>query len=197
MIPVRALSAFFLKSVIDTTKEQIKEQTKREYLKSQFPAIQALLAEQIAGAYTEYVKDLSLGYIEAVASMEAEISFKDDESTELVTIAENAIKELEIFLSEQTQDGPIISYLKRRYEEEGVRKISGRLFAGHLINQKSEGVYNIYNKMAYAPLVDKNKPWLSSDKTSQGIGEIIAQQADKIFEQAFDVDLSNSDILSS
>ena len=51
--------------------------------------------------------------------------------------------------------------------------------------------------MAYAPLVDKNKPWLSSDKTSQGIGDIIAEKANEIFEKAFDVDLSEDDILRS
>jgi hypothetical protein len=51
--------------------------------------------------------------------------------------------------------------------------------------------------MAYAPLVDKNKPWLSSETTAQGIGEVIAQKADEIFQQAFDVDLSGEDILKT
>ena len=129
--------------------------------------------------------------------MEAEVGFEGEEGKELVIIAENALRELEVFLEKQTQDGPIISYLKRRYEEENVNKITGRLFAGHYISRESEGAYKIYNKMSYAPLVDKNKPWLSSDKTSQGIGDIVAQQAEKIFSEAFDVDLSGSDILSS
>ena len=197
MIPVRALSAFVLKMALDSGTEELKKKSKQEILAAQFPAVKALIAEQIAGAYTEYVKGLSTGYIEAVASMDAEVGFEGEEGKELVVIAENALRELEVFLEKQTQDGPIISYLKRRYEEENVNKITGRLFAGHYISRESEGAYKIYNKMSYAPLVDKNKPWLSSDKTSQGIGDIVAQQAEKIFSEAFDVDLSGSDILSS
>ena len=197
MIPIRALSAFVLKMALDSAKEEIKEEAKRKILEAQFPAVKALIAEQVANSYTEYVKDLSLAYIESVASMEAEIGFEEGEQEKLVIIAENAIKELEVFLDKQSQDGPIISFIKRRYEEEGIRKITGNLYAGNYIRKQSEGVYKIYNRMAYAPLVDKNKPWLSSDKTSQGIGDIIAEKANEIFEKAFDVDLSEDDILRS
>tara|TARA_S200002703_G_scaffold110687_1_gene96301 strand:- start:205 stop:798 length:594 start_codon:yes stop_codon:yes gene_type:complete len=197
MIPIRALSAFVLKMALDSAKEEIKEEAKRKILEAQFPAVKALIAEQVANSYTEYVKDLSLAYIESVASMEAEVGFEEGEQEKLVIIAENAIKELEVFLDKQSQDGPIISFIKRRYEEEGIRKITGNLYAGNYIRKQSEGVYKIYNRMAYAPLVDKNKPWLSSDKTSQGIGDIIAEKANEIFEKAFDVDLSEDDILRS
>ena len=182
---------------LDSAKEEIKEEAKRKILEAQFPAVKALIAEQVANSYTEYVKDLSLAYIESVASMEAEVGFEEGEQEKLVIIAENAIKELEVFLDKQSQDGPIISFIKRRYEEEGIRKITGNLYAGNYIRKQSEGVYKIYNRMAYAPLVDKNKPWLSSDKTSQGIGDIIAEKANEIFEKAFDVDLSEDDILRS
>ena len=197
MIPIRALSAFVLKMALDSAKEEIKEEAKRKILEAQFPAVKALIAEQVANSYTEYVKGLSLAYIESVASMEAEVGFEEGEQEKLVIIAENAIKELEVFLDKQSQDGPIISFIKRRYEEEGIRKITGNLYAGNYIRKQSEGVYKIYNRMAYAPLVDKNKPWLSSDKTSQGIGDIIAEKANEIFEKAFDVDLSEDDILRS
>ena len=197
MIPIRALSAFVLKMALDSAKEEIKEEAKRKILEAQFPAVKALIAEQVANSYTEYVKDLSLAYIESVASMEAEVGFEEGEQEKLVIIAENAIKELEVFLDKQSQDGPIISFIKRRYKEEGIRKITGNLYAGNYIRKQSEGVYKIYNRMAYAPLVDKNKPWLSSDKTSQGIGDIIAEKANEIFEKAFDVDLSEDDILRS
>ena len=197
MIPIRALSAFVLKMALDSAKEEIKEEAKRKILEAQFPAVKALIAEQVANSYTEYVKDLSLAYIESVASMEAEVGFEEGEQEKLVIIAENAIKELEVFLDKQSQDGPIISFIKRRYEEEGIRKITGNLYAGNYIRKQSEGVYKIYNRMAYAPLVDKNKPWLSSDKTSQGIGDIVAEKANEIFEKAFDVDLSEDDILRS
>ena len=197
MIPIRALSAFVLKMALDSAKEEIKKESKRKILEAQFPAVKALIAEQVANSYTEYVKNLSRAYIESVASMEAEVGFENKEQEKLVIIAENAIKELEVFLDKQSQDGPIISFIKRRYEEEGIRKITGNLYAGNYIRKQSEGVYKIYNRMAYAPLVDKNKPWLSSERTSQGIGDIVAEKANEIFEKAFDVDLSEDDILRS
>ena len=197
IIPIRALARVVLGIALDGARDTAKEEARRKILESQFPAVKALLAEQLAQSYSEYVKDLSVGYVEAVAAMEMEVSANDDEGQKLVVIAENALRELEIFLEKQDQDGPIITYLKRRYEEEGVKQITGRLYAGHLVGRQSEGIYKIYNRMAYAPLVDKNKPWLSSETTAQGIGEVIAQKADEIFQQAFDVDLSGEDILKT
>jgi|TARA_B100000085_G_scaffold73716_4_gene66195 hypothetical protein len=197
IIPIRALARVVLGIALDGARDTAKEEARKRILESQFPAVKALLAEQLAQSYSEYVKDLSVGYVEAVAAMEMEVSANDDEGQKLVVIAENALRELEIFLEKQDQEGPIITYLKRRYEEEGVKQITGRLYAGHLVGRQSEGVYKIYNRMAYAPLVDKNKPWLSSETTAQGIGEVIAQKADEIFQQAFDVDLSGEDILKT
>ena len=197
IIPIRALARVVLGIALDGARETAKEEARKKILESQFPAVKALLAEQLAQSYSEYVKDLSIGYVEAVAAMELEASAADGEGEKLVIIAENALRELEVFLEKQDQEGPIITYLKRRYEEEGVKQITGRLYAGHLVGRQSEGVYKIYNRMAYAPLVDKNKPWLSSETTAQGIGEVIAQKADEIFQQAFDVDLSGEDILKT
>ena len=197
IIPIRALARVVLSLAFDGARDTAKEEARRKILESQFPAVKALLAEQLAQSYSEYVKDLSIGYVEAVAAMELEASAADGEGEKLVIIAENALRELEIFLEKQDQEGPIITYLKRRYEEEGVKQITGRLYAGHLVGRQSEGVYKIYNRMAYAPLVDKNKPWLSSETTAQGMGEVIAQKADEIFQQAFDVDLSGEDILKT
>ena len=197
IIPIRALARVVLGIALDGARDTAKEEARRKILESQFPAVKALLAEQLAQSYSEYVKDLSIGYVEAVEAMELEVGAEDNEGQKLVIIAENALRELEIFLEKQDQEGPIITYLKRRYEEEGVKQITGRLYAGHLVGRQSEGVYKIYNRMAYAPLVDKNKPWLSSETTAQGIGEVIAQKADEIFQQAFDVDLSGEDILKT
>ena len=197
IIPIRALARVVLGIALDGARDTAKEEARKKILESQFPAVKALLAEQLAQSYSEYVKDLSIGYVEAVEAMELEVGAEDNEGQKLVIIAENALRELEIFLEKQDQEGPIITYLKRRYEEEGVKQITGRLYAGHLVGRQSEGVYKIYNRMAYAPLVDKNKPWLSSETTAQGIGEVIAQKADEIFQQAFDVDLSGEDILKT
>lgn len=191
LLPVASLARLFLSEAVEDAKNIISKDDKKRVLQSQFPAVKALLAEQLAESYSSYIKDLSIGYIQAVADSQLEIGTVKEDDQKLVKIAENALKELEVFLEEQDQDGPIIGYLKKRYEQEGVNKVTGRLFAGHYINKESNGVYKIYNQMAYAPLVDKNKPWLSSDTTAKGIGDMIAEKADEIFQQAFDVDLSD------
>jgi len=194
LIPIASLAQFFLETVIDDAKNILEKDAKKKVLQAQFPAIRDLLSEQIAQSYSSYVKDLSIGYVQAIADSSIEVSADTEEDQKLVKIAKNALRELEIFLEEQDQDGPVISYLKRRYEQEGVNKVTGRLFAGHYISRQSDGVYQIYNRMSYAPLVDKNKPWLSSDTTAQGIGDLIAEKADEIFQQAFDVDLSDIEV---
>ena len=191
LLPIASLARYFLTEAIQDARKIVEKDAKNKVLQSQFPAVKALLAEQLASSYSEYVKDISIGYIQAVADSQLDIGVVEADDQKLVKIAENALKELEVFLEEQDQDGPIIGYLKRRYEQEGIRKFTGRLFAGHYINKESNGVYKIYNQMAYAPLVDKNKPWLSSDTTAKGIGDMIAEKADEIFQQAFDVDLSD------
>ena len=127
--------------------------------------------------------------------MNLEASVSEEDGDDFALLAQNALKKLEIYIeSQSSQDGPIIAYLKKRYREEDVKIISGRLYAGHMIKRETEGVYSIYNKMAYAPLVDKNKPWLSSEKTSEGIGEIIAQKAAEIFAEEFNFDIRDDEI---
>lgn len=196
-VPVIGLARFFLREALLDAKNIIEKDAKKKILQSAFPAVRDLLAEQVAESYSNYIKDLSTGYVQAVADMSLEATIKEEDTDKLVIIAENALRELEIFLEEQDQDGPIISYIKRRYEEEGVNKITGKLFAGHYVRKQSEGAFNIYNRMSYAPLVDKNKPWLSGETTAQGVSSIIADKANSIFEQAFDVDLSGEDILKN
>ena len=182
-------------TIIKGLRAEAIADARREAFKSQLPAFKALVAEQIANVYAEQIKLRSEGYITAVETMNAEISVSDEDGEDFALLAQNALKKLEIYIeSQSSQDGPIISYLKRRYREEDVKIISGRLFAGHMIKKQSEGVYSIYNKMAYAPLVDKNKPWLSSEKTSEGIGEIIAQKAAEIFAEEFNVDIGDDEV---
>ena len=177
-------------TIINGLKKEVSSAAKKEALRSQLPAFKALIAEQIANAYTEQIKLRAEGYVQAVANLELEVGFEKSEGKDFVSIAEKSLKRLGIFIEENnTQESPVISYLKKRYDEEGIRQFTGRLYAGHFIKREGEGVYNVYNKMAYAPLVDKNKPWLSSETTAEGIGDIIAQRASEIFEEEFNLSL--------
>lgn len=204
MIPIAALSRFILTMALDgaedllkkAVKKEAEKQAKLEAIRRQLPAVRALLAEQVANAFAQQVQDKARLYIETIQSAEIEISANNSEGEKLTRVAENALRRIEVYLESQGQDGPIISYLKERYKKEGVRKITGRLYGGHYVQKKSEGVYDIYNRMVYAPLVDKNKPWLSSDTTAQGVGDIIAAEAEKIFNEMFEVDLTEDQLYS-
>ncbi|AEZ65702.1 hypothetical protein [Cyanophage S-TIM5] len=204
MIPIQALSKFIigvaLDGVKDTLKNEVKdaarERIKEAALKSQMQNVKALLGEQIAQNFLEQVKERSEGYIESVQDLELDIDYAES-SDNINVVVENVLKRLNIFLNTKGPETPIIQYLEQRYNEEGIKRVTGKLYAGHFVRRRTQGVYSIGNKVRYAPLVDKNKPWLSSDKTAQGIGDIIANKVEELFEEAFDErDLGDDDIRS-
>ena len=204
MIPVQALSRFIigvaLDGVRDTLKDEIRgvaiEKAKEAALKSQMQNVKALLAEQIAQNFLNQVKERSEAYVEAIEDIELDIDYGES-SDNINVVVENVLKRLNIFLSTKGPETPIIQFLEQRYNEEGIKRVTGKLYAGHFVRRRTQGVYSIGNKVRYAPLVDKNKPWLSSDKTSQGIGDIIAEKAEELFIEAFDErDLGDDDIRS-
>ena len=150
----------------------------------------------LAQNFLDQVKERSEGYIEAVQDIELDVDF-DESSDNINVVVNNVLKRLNIFLNTKGPETPIIQYLEQRYNEEGIKRITGKLYAGHFVRRRTQGVYSIGNKVRYAPLVDKNKPWLSSDKTAQGIGDIIAEKVEELFEEAFDErDLGDDDIRS-
>lgn len=150
------------------------------------------LMKEIAQKYSEEVRHNVSEYINAIEKSNVEISFEGKPGEAFITRAQGAITELEGYLEKQNPDGPIIKYLKRRYKEEGVNIITGRLYGGHYVGRKSQGTYEIANRMGYAANVDKRKPWLTGSKTSQGIEEMLSEAAKEIFEIMFeDVDFSS------
>ena len=196
MIPVSALSKFVLNIALDSAKEQAVESAKRAAVKDQLNDVKVLIAEEIARAYSNQVKALSEGYIKAIQDSVLELEFSRDDSGKLTLLAEGALRKLEVYLKEQNPEGPVIQYLQERYKEENIKIITGKLYAGHYVARAGQGVYKIYNRMGYAPLVDKNKPWLSSEKTAQGIGDLIAEKADQLFQEAFNIDISETEVRS-
>ena len=204
MIPVQALSKYIIgvaldgikDTLLDQVKDSAREQAKKEALAAQMQDVKALLAEQIAQNFFNQLKERSEGYIEAVQNTELDINYGES-SDNINVIVENVLKRLNIFLSTKGPETPIIQFLEQRYNEEGIKRVTGKLYAGHFVRRRTQGVYSIGNKVRYAPLVDINKPWLSSDKTSQGIGDIIAEKAEELFIEAFDErDLGDDDIRS-
>ena len=191
MIP-KVIAAGIMSSVLNSAKKQLLEIAKSAIIKSQKEGLRKDLLVKVA---TQYAREAEHNFSEYIRSLEAaqvEISFQGKPGEALINKAQSAVDELEHYLDKQNPDGAVIQFLKKRYNEEGINIITGRLYAGHLVNKKSQGAYEVANKMGYAAPVDRRKPWLSSEKTTQGVEELLTNAAQEIFELTFeDLDLSS------
>lgn len=188
----RAIASAIMGAVLSNSKKEVMEIAKRQIMQSQMEGARKAMLAHVAEKYTEEVEYNLSQYIRALGESSVEIEFKGKPGEALIMRAESAVKELEGYIEAQNPDGAVIQFLKRRYKEEGVRIISGRLYAGHYVNRRSQGIYEVANRMGYAAAVDKKKPWLTGPKTTEGIENIITNAAVEIFEVMFDdVDLSS------
>jgi hypothetical protein len=189
----RALASAIMGSVLQSAKKDIIETAKAQMMKSQMEGVRKAMLAHVAEKYTEEVEYNVSRYIEALGEANIEVEFKGRPGEALVMKAEHAISELEGYIEKQNPDGAVIQFLKRRYKEEGVRIITGRLYGGHYVNRAGQGVYEVLNKMGYAADVDRRKPWLTGRATTQGLESLFANAALEIFELVFDgADLSDS-----
>lgn len=188
----KALAAAVMGAVLSSSKKEVLEIAKGQIMQAQMEGVRKAMLSHVAEKYTEEVEFNYSQYIRALGQASVSIEYVGKPGATLISRAESAVEELSGWVEAQNPDGAVIQFLKQRYNEEGVRIISGRLYAGHYINRKSQGVYEVLNRMGYAAQVDKRKPWLSSPKTSQGIESMIADAAIEIFEVLFDdIDLSS------
>lgn len=188
----KAIATAIMSNVLRSAQKDVVEAAKKQVISSQMKAARVELMREIAQKYSEEVRHNVSEYINAIEKSNVEISFEGKPGEAFITRAQGAITELEGYLEKQNPDGPIIKYLKRRYKEEGVNIITGRLYGGHYVGRRSQGIYEIANRMGYAANVDKRKPWLTGSKTSQGIEEMLSEAAKEIFEIMFeDVDFSS------
>jgi hypothetical protein len=187
----KALAAAIMGSVLNSAKKEAIETAKSQLLKNSMQQAREAMLAHVAEQYTREVEHNISQYIRALADSNVEIEFKGKPGEALIMRAESAVEELENYLDAQNPDGAVIQFLKRRYLEEGVNIITGRLYAGHYVNRAGQGKYEVLNRMGYAARVDESKPWLTGDKTIQGVQSIITQAAVEMFELMFDgVDLS-------
>ena len=184
MIP-KILAGLVVKQILQSSKSQVIETAKASIVQNEMKRVRAMMLQHVAQKYTEEVAYNVKQYIKTLEQVSVEIEFEGKPGETLIKKAQEAFKELEVFLDSQDPDGPIIQFLKRRYNEEGVNIITGRLYGGHYVQRKTQGIYAIANKMGYAADVDRRKPWLSSETTAQGIDEIVSKQAVEIFENIF------------
>lgn len=179
-------------SVLRSAQKELIETAKSAIIKSQKEALRKDLLAKVTEQYTREAEHNFSQYIQALEAAQVEISFDGKPGEALITRAQSAVDELENYLDKQNPDGAVIQFLKRRYGEEGINIITGRLYAGHYVGKKSQGIYEVANKMGYAAPVDRRKPWLSSERTTQGIEEMLVNAAQEIFELTFeDLDLSS------
>lgn len=179
-------------AVLTSSKRDVMEMARRQILQTQMEGVRKAMLAHVAEKYTEEAEYNFSQYIKALSEANVEIEFVGKPGEALIMRAQSAVEELEGYIEAQNPDGAVIQFLKRRYKEEGVRIISGRLYAGHYVNRRSQGIYEVANRMGYAAAVDKRKPWLTGQKTTEGIENIITNAAVEIFEMMFDdVDLSS------
>lgn len=179
-------------SVLRSAQKELIETAKSAIIKSQKEALRKDLLAKVTEQYTREAEHNFSQYIQALEAAQVEISFDGKPGEALITRAQSAVDELENYLDKQNPDGAVIQFLKRRYGEEGINIITGRLYAGHYVGKKSQGIYEVANKMGYTAPVDRRKPWLSSERTTQGIEEMLTNAAQEIFELTFeDLDLSS------
>lgn len=191
MIP-KVIASGIMAAVLNSAKKELLEVAKSQIIKSQKEALRKDLLAKVTAQYTKEAEHNFTQYIRALESANVEVSFEGKPGQAFINKAQSAVNELESYLDNQNPDGAVIQFLKKRYGEEGINIITGRLYAGHYVGKKSQGVYEVANKMGYAAPVDKRKPWLSSEKTTQGIEEMLANAAKEIFELTFeDLDLSS------
>lgn len=184
MIP-KILAGLVIKQILQSSKSKVIETAKASIIQNEMKRVRAMMLQHVAQKYTEEVTYNVKQYIKTLEKVNVEIEFEGKPGETLIKKAQEAFKELEVFLDSQDPDGPIIQFLKRRYSEEGINIITGRLYGGHYVQRKTQGIYAVANKMGYAADVDKRKPWLSSEITTQGIDEIVSNQAVEIFEKIF------------
>ena len=188
----KALASAIMGAVLSSTKKEVINVAQRRIAQSQMEGVRKAMLSHVAEKYTEEVEYNFSQYIRALGEATVDIEYKGRPGEALIMRAESAVKELEGYIEAQNPNGAVIQFLQRRYKEEGVRIISGRLYAGHYVNRKSQGIYEVLNRMGYASEVDRRKPWLTGQKTTEGLENMLADAAVEIFNVMFDdVDLSS------
>lgn len=188
----KALAAAIMGSVLQSAKKDIIQTAKSQLIEQSMRSAREAMLAHVAEQYSREVEYNLSQYVRALGEASVDVEFRGKPGEALISKAESAIKELEIYIEKQNPDGAVIQYLQKRYKEEGVRIITGRLYGGHYVGRKGQGTYEVANRMGYAANVDKRKPWLTGTKTAQGLEDMMAKAAIEIFELTFgDVDLSD------
>lgn len=188
----KALAGAIMQAVLTSAKKEVMDVARSQIVKSQMEGARKVMLAHVAEKFTQEAEYNFSRYIQALGESSIDVEYRGKPGEALVIRAQSAVEELESYIEAQNPDGAVIQYLKKRYKEEGVRIITGRLYAGHYVNRSGQGTYQIMNKMGYATGVDKKKPWLTGEKTSKGIENMLTEAAIEIFNLSFEgVDLSS------
>lgn len=189
---MKALAGILAHEMLESAKKQYLESLKLQALKIEINKQRSKTLQEVTEKFSEEVKENISSYIQSIGEMEAEIEYEGKPGAAFVNRAQMALDGLRTFLETQNPDGPIIDFLKQRYHEEGIRIITGRLYAGHVVTSKNIDTVEVLNKMGYAAAVDSKKAWLTGEETKTGIEEMLIEVVTNLFDEAFkDVDLSD------
>lgn len=171
MLFLRPLIGMFVKDVIeDSAKKMLANQIRSQ-------ATEAIRVEFLRTVVEGYTKELTYNlsqYVRAVGESSALID-SNNGGEKLLKSFQIALKKLESELEEQGEDSPVIKYLKQKYSDQS---------PGTVVGLPTTPVYMTVKGFSEANWADQ--PWLNRVlKSSPEIGDILADEAAKIFDTLF------------
>lgn len=170
MLFLRPLLGLFIKDVVeDSAKKMAANQIRAR-------ASEAIRVEFLRVVAEGYTKELTYNlsqYVKSIGESSALID-SNNSGEKLFTSFQLALKKLESELEEQGEDSPVIKYLKEKYTPK----------SSSLIGLPTQPVYMMVKGVEESNWSDQ--PWLNRIlNTSPEIGDILADEALRIFETLF------------
>lgn len=176
MLLVKSILGMFMRDVIE---DSVKSVAKREAVAQLAESVRAEFLRTVAEGYTKEVTHNIGQYVKSVEAMSVVVS-SDNTGERLYASLQSSLKTLEVELERQGPDSPVIKYLQDKY---GGREETGTS-AASIVGRKSQPVYAMVS--GYSDTDQSDRPWLNRVLAeSPEIGEILAEEASRIFDRLF------------
>ena len=175
MLLVKSILGLFMRDVIE---DSVKSVAKREAVAQLAESVREEFLRTVAEGYTKELTYNIGQYVKSVEAMSVVVS-SDNTGERLYNALQSSLKTLEIELERQGPDSPVIKYLQERYgEREDIATTAS------MVGLKQRPVYAMLSD--YSESAQADQPWLNRVLAeSPEIGEILAEEASRIFDRIF------------
>ena len=175
MLLLKSILGMFMRDVIE---DSVRSVAKREAVAQLSESVRVEFLRTVAEGYTREVTNNIGQYVRSVEAMSVVVS-SDNTGERLYTALQSSLKNLEVELERQGPDSPVIKYLQEKY---GGR--DDRANAYSVVGLQQRPVYSMLS--GYSESSQSDQPWLNrAMEDSPEIGEILATEASRIFDQLF------------